>query len=55
MGSNAVPRHAQRPQTTGHVRLPAVPAGGYTLVLVGRPVQFGDFDAFKMLYVLPTP
>jgi len=36
----------------GTVQLITVPPGTYTLVLVGRPVQFGDFDAFKMQYVL---
>ena len=32
--------------------LDGLPEGGYTLVLDGRPIHFGDFDAFRMRYVL---
>jgi len=38
----------------GKALLDGLPAGGYTLVLDGRPTKFGDFDAFRMRYVLST-
>jgi hypothetical protein len=36
----------------GSTLLDGLTAGAYTLVLDGRPVQFGDFSAFRMQYVL---
>ncbi|WP_424950854.1 hypothetical protein [Deinococcus sp.] len=39
-------------QGEGNTVLDGLPEGGYTLVLDGRPIQFGDFDAFRMRYVL---
>lgn len=38
--------------SSGHVTFAELPAGAYTLVLDGRPQQFGDFDSFRMQYVL---
>ena len=32
--------------------LDGLPQGGYTLVLDGHPLKFGEFDAFRMPYVL---
>lgn len=36
------------------VLVPRVAAGAYTVVLDGRPVTFGDFDAFRLRYTLGT-
>ncbi|WP_425146487.1 hypothetical protein [Deinococcus sp.] len=36
----------------GQALLQGLPAGAYTLVLDGRPVQYGEFDAFRMRYIL---
>lgn len=32
--------------------VPALPEGAYTVVLDGRPVSFGDFEAFRLQYVV---
>lgn len=37
---------------TGRVPLKVDAPGSYTLVLDGRPPTFGDFDAFRLRYVL---
>ncbi|GGS25653.1 hypothetical protein [Deinococcus knuensis] len=42
-------------QGVTRLELPKVAPGGYTVVLDGRPVNFGDFDAFRLRYMLPAP
>ena len=36
----------------GQLKLSVPKAGNYTLIVVGRPVTYGDFDSFKMQYPL---
>lgn len=36
----------------GQLKLNVPKAGHYTLIVVGRPVTYGDFDAFKLQYPL---
>ncbi|MFT2722225.1 hypothetical protein ACMT4L_19745 [Deinococcus sp. A31D244] len=42
-------------QGVTRLELPKVTAGAYTVVLDGRPVTFGDFDAFRLRYTLAAP
>ena len=42
-------------QGVTRLQLPKVTAGAYTVVLDGRPVTFGDFDAFRLRYTLAAP
>ncbi|GHG40551.1 hypothetical protein GCM10017784_39250 [Deinococcus indicus] len=37
------------------LELPKVAAGAYTVVLDGRPVNFGEFEAFRLRYTLTAP
>ncbi|GAA4006603.1 hypothetical protein GCM10022631_17650 [Deinococcus rubellus] len=37
---------------SGQLKLSVPRAGQYTLIVVGRPARYGDFDAFKMQYAL---
>lgn len=37
---------------SGQLKLSVPKAGTYTLIVVGRPVTYGDFDSFKMQYSL---
>ena len=37
---------------SGQLKLSVPKAGQYTLIVVGRSVTYGDFDAFKMQYTL---